>query len=200
MSIRPVHVVSSLALPLAFAALSLAAPDARADAPPKRAATAPAREPDLLPWSRRFPPPQTKPAAYSRPRVAAQVKAPARPAPAAVATSAPSPTMVAIEIREIRAGAPAQIERFSLPLGELGSSRIETQIGNAEWRISVHREGSGASAPLRFDVRKSVHVPKSPSTEARVNAGVRMSAGKPVVIAAVDRADGSRTEVLAQLN
>lgn len=35
MSIRPVHIVSSLAAPLAFAALSLGAPDAHADPPPR---------------------------------------------------------------------------------------------------------------------------------------------------------------------
>lgn len=203
MSIRPVRIVSSLAAPLAFAALALGAPDAHADPSPPRSAVAPAREPDVLPWSRRFPPPATKPAAYSRPRVPGQPKAPAppaRPAPAAVASTS-GPTMVSIEIRELVAATPARIERFTLPLGELGSSsRIDTQVGDAEWRISVHREGRDAAAPLRFDVRKSVRVPKAPSTEARVNAGVRMSAGQHVVIASMDRPDGSRTEVLAQLN
>lgn len=188
--------LASLGAPLAFAAITLATPDARADAAAVREVRAGSRS-DVRPWSRRFPPRPTAPAALAIPRVPAQPKAPPVRAPAPRA-AAPAPAVVAVEIREIRAGAPTQIERFSLPLGDHGST-IESRVADAEYRISVHRAGSGAGAPLGFDVRKSLHLPKGQSTEARVLASVRLSAGQHVVIAAMDRPDGSRTEVLAQL-
>jgi len=196
MKIRLVQVVASLAAPLTFAALSLGAPDARAESAPRRGTPPTSHGP------RRFAPPPTAPAAYSRPRVPAQLAAP--PATRTTPTQPPaassaSPVMVGIEIREIRAGAPAQLERFSLPLGDGGQSRIEVRAGDSEYRLSLHRDGPGPNAPLVFDVRKSQRTAKGPSSEARVNATVRVRAGQPVVIAAIDRPDGSRTEVLAQI-
>lgn len=209
MSIRLAQITPTIAASAAFAALCLAAPAAHADVTPSRPpavrSDAKAAQRDVLPWSRRFPPRATSPAAFSRPRIAAQTKA-APPAPRPVtapavapAATAPSPTMVAIEIREIHSGGPTQIERFSLPLGDLGSSKIESRVGDVEYRIAVVREGSPAASQLAFDVRKSHFGPKSSSSEAQVRASVRMSAGQHVVIAAMDRSDGSRTEVLAQL-
>ncbi|MBI3200385.1 MAG: hypothetical protein HYZ29_02510 [Myxococcales bacterium] len=170
----------SSAAPLIFAALSLAPTIALAD-PPKR--------------------PVTVPTAYSRPRVAERPRplTPPRPAPPpAVAASTPSPLVVTIEVREIRAGARTMVERFSFPVTERGASRIDSRVGDLEYRITVHREGGVSGAPLSFDIRKLERLGKT-SSESKVSASVRMTAGQPVVIAAMDRADGSRTEVLAEL-
>lgn len=174
-------VSSATAAPLTFAVLSLVAPSAFAD-PPRR--------------------PVTVPAAYSRPRVAERPRpaTPARPAPpATLAAPAASSVVVSIEVREIRAGARTTIERFTFPVTERGASRIDSRVGDLEYRIAVHREGGGATAPLSFDVRKLERLPKNLTSESKVNASVRMAPGQPVVVAAMDRADGSRTEVLAEL-
>lgn len=176
MQIRLVQ--SFAAAPLCFAALSLAAPSAHAD-PPRRTATVPA--------------------AQSRPRIALRPAPPPLPAPApAVVAGAAIPALIAVEIREIRAGAPSKVERFSFPVTERGVSRIDSRVGDLEYRITVHRAGSGAASPLAFDIRKSERRENSQS-ESKVSASVRMKPGQPVVIATMDRADGSRTEVLAQL-
>jgi hypothetical protein len=108
------------------------------------------------------------------------------------------PALIAVEIREIRAGAPSKVERFSFPVTERGVSRIDSRVGDLEYRITVHRAGSGVASPLAFDIRKSERRENSQS-ESKVSASVRMKPGQPVVIATMDRADGSRTEVLAQL-
>lgn len=167
---------SFAAAPVCFAALSLSAPSAHAD-PPRR--------------------PALVPAAHSRPRIAARPVPLARPAPVAVAGAA-IPALIAIEIREIRAGSPSKVERFSFPVTERGASRIDSRVGDLEYRITVHRDGAGAAAPLAFDIRKSERRGNA-SSESKVSASLRMKSGQPVVIAAMDRADGSRTEVLAEL-
>lgn len=197
MSFRPIHFASTLAAPLCFALVTFATDDARAESAPSRS-VAPKTASPVSAWPRRFPPPRVKPAVYARARVAAQPKAPAAQ-PAVAPANAPTPVVVTVEVRELRTGAPSRVERFTITLAEAGSSRIETRAGDTEYRIAVHREGSGAKAPLAFDVRKLERVSRAPANEAQVRASVRMSPGSSAVIASIERADGSRTEVLAQL-
>lgn len=82
--------------------------------------------------------------------------------------------------------------------------------GHRAWRLA-HRLARGRPrVPHRrprgwwghrpgFNIRKLERLPKNLTSESKVSASVRMAPGQPVVVAAVDRADGSRTEVLAEL-
>ncbi|MFO0568983.1 MAG: hypothetical protein U0263_25215 [Polyangiaceae bacterium] len=181
---------------------------ARAETPARAHAAASPGDAGVRPWSRRFPPPATVPALLTRPVAAPRITPPPRPqktapvvrsAPAAAPASTPPPEFVFIEVREIKTGQASQIERFSVPLGEHDAARIETHVGDVDYSLSAKRQGIERTAPIAFEVRKSQRGPKSVASESQVRTSLRMANGTRVLIASIDRADGSRTEVLAEL-
>lgn len=210
MRFRSVHIASLFVAPLACTVLLLSATEARAEPASQRAhATQPdaQRPAGLTTWPARFSPRAMLPVARGARPARAPHSAPAAPTPpratrpqaSTAQPSAAQPNLVALEIRELRAGAATEIERFSLSLGGDGSSQLETRVGDVEYQIGVRRDGAGALAPLGFDIRKRQRGPRASTSEAQIRASVKMLAGKSVVIATIDRADGSRTEVLAQI-
>ena len=139
----------------------------------------------------------TLPANFERSIPLPQLR-PVRPPPAPVASATSVSLQVSLEIRESSPGTPVRVERFTLPLTDHNQSKIRSRIGDTEYTIGVHRDGPDPDSPLEFDLDKSQRGPGTRS-EAAVHASVRIKARQRAVIARMDRSDGSRTEVIAEL-
>ncbi len=109
------------------------------------------------------------------------------------------PTGIAIEIRDSAPQHGSQVSRFSLPLFDHGGSRVESEAADHVYKIDVHRDGDDVSSPIFFDLQRSQRGRDSHVNEAKLHAIVRMKPGQRVVIARIERSDGSRTEVVATL-
>lgn len=106
---------------------------------------------------------------------------------------------ISVEVVDVAPGRPRRVERFTIPVLERGSSKVQSRVGNTEYEIGVRQEGDEADAPLGFDVSRSERGPIATSSEAKVRASLRIKPGQRATIARISRADGSRTEVVATL-
>jgi hypothetical protein len=109
------------------------------------------------------------------------------------------PSTVSLEIRDTAPASASQLSRFALPLGDRGGAQIVSSADDHEYRINVRRDDYAPESPVMFDIERSRRGGDSRVKEAKLRAVVRMRPGQRVVVARIERADGSRTEVLATL-
>lgn len=106
---------------------------------------------------------------------------------------------VSLEVKDSIPSRAALTSRFALPLGDRGGARIVSSASDHEYRISVRRDDETKDAPVSFDIERSQRGPSPQLSEAKLRAVVRMRPGQKVVVARIERSDGSKTEVIASL-
>jgi hypothetical protein len=116
------------------------------------------------------------------------------------ATRAPTvSSTVSLEVKDSMPARASLTSRFALPLGDRGGARIVSSASDHEYRISVRRDDDTPDSPVSFDIERSQRGPTPQLSEAKLRAVVRMRPGQKVVVARIERSDGSKTEVIASL-
>jgi hypothetical protein len=128
----------------------------------------------------------------------------AAPERAPAAAKARSSSVLSLEIVDRAPSRRAQTVRLSVPVHERGSSRVESNAGNADYKAEVQRLGSpGDPGPLRIELRRIDRRSHSETdahrADIRLEVNVELRSGERTVLARLERPDGSSTEVQASL-
>jgi hypothetical protein len=135
---------------------------------------------------------------------ASPTSAQAAPDRAPAAAKARPGSVLSLEIIDRAPSRRNQTVRLSVPVTSRGSSRVESNAGNADYKAEVQRTGSPDDpGPLRIELRRIDRRSHSESdahrADIRLEVSVELQTGQRAVLARLERPDGSSTEVHASL-
>jgi hypothetical protein len=120
----------------------------------------------------------------------------------ATAQAEPTPTrtkLVSLEVRDQEPGRTTAVERVSVPLSDRGSTKLDSWLRGSRYKLQVVRESESMPDALSLELHREPRGDSPQSAEISASAVVRMKPGQRVVIARIERSNGSRTEVSATI-
>jgi hypothetical protein len=110
----------------------------------------------------------------------------------------PRAPQVELEVRDSEPGHAAAIERVSVPLSDRAATKLDSWLRGSRYKVEIVRPDRDNPDSVSVELRRE---PRSESGAAEVStsAVVRMKPNQRVVIARIERSNGSRTEVIATI-
>jgi hypothetical protein len=106
---------------------------------------------------------------------------------------------VELEVRDQEPGHSAAIERVSVPLSDRGPTKLDSWLRGGRYKLQIMRESPDMPNALSVELHREPRSADPGSADIATSAVVRIEPGQRVVIARIERSNGSRTEVLATI-
>lgn len=121
--------------------------------------------------------------------------------PVTAAPPAHSDPILSLDVVDRESGKRRSL-RLTLPISDQGGSHLETEAGQAGYRLHVHRQTSSEPNALQIALERSERRKLERGEQRRdisLNVRIKLTRGQRAVLTRLERADGTSTEVSATL-